>query len=111
MNSVILQHIEFVKLRKYLVLAILVSTAGLVHNRIIEVEEDFSQSELDHLSDYLNGFLAGLTLFQVRERLLEQMKVAKKAYDHLLEQALLLGKRLFLPSMTRMSSSRARPIF
>jgi len=95
MNSVILQHIEFVKLRKYLALAILVSTAGLVHNRIIEVEEDFSQSELDHLSDYLNGFLAGLTLFQVRERLLEQMKVAKKAYDHLLEQALLLGEKAF----------------
>lgn len=76
-------------------MAILVSTAGLVHNRIIEVEEDFSQSELDHLSDYLNGFLAGLTLFQVRERLLEQMKVAKKAYDHLLEQALLLGEKAF----------------
>ena len=95
MSSVILQHIEFVKLRRYLVLAILVSTAGLVHNRIIEVEEDFSQSELDHLSDYLNGFLAGLTLYQVRERLLEQMKVAKKAYDHLLEQALLLGEKAF----------------
>ena len=41
MNSVVLQHIEFVKLRRHLVLAILVSTAGLVHNRIIEVEEDF----------------------------------------------------------------------
>jgi heat-inducible transcriptional repressor len=95
MSSVILQHIEFVKLRKYLVLAILVSTAGLVHNRIIEVEEDFSQSELDHLSDYLNGFLAGLTLYQVREKLLEQMKVAKKAYDHLLEQALRLGEKAF----------------
>jgi heat-inducible transcriptional repressor len=95
MSSVILQHIEFVKLRRYLVLAILVSTAGLVHNRIIEVEEDFSQSELDHLSDYLNSFLAGLTLYQVRERLLEQMKVAKKAYDHLLEQALLLGEKAF----------------
>jgi len=95
MSSVVLQHIEFVKLRRYLVLAILVSTTGLVHNRIIEVEEDFSQSELDHLSDYLNSFLAGLTLYQVRERLLEQMKVAKKAYDHLLGQALLLGEKAF----------------
>ncbi|HMK75488.1 MAG TPA: heat-inducible transcriptional repressor HrcA [Thermodesulfobacteriota bacterium] len=95
MSSVILQHIEFVKLRRHLVLAILVSTAGLVHNRIIEVVEDFSQSELDHLSDYLNSFLAGLTLDQVRERLLEQMKVAKRAYDHLLEQALRLGEKAF----------------
>jgi heat-inducible transcriptional repressor len=95
MSSVVLQHIEFVKLRKHTVLAILVSTTGLVQNRIIEVEEDFSQSELDHLSDYLNSFLAGLTLLQVRERLLEQMRVAKNAYDRLLEQALKLGERAF----------------
>jgi len=58
MSTVVLQHIEFVKFKRHLVLAILVSTTGLVHNRIIEVEEDFSQSELDHLSDYLNSFLA-----------------------------------------------------
>jgi heat-inducible transcriptional repressor len=94
-NSVVLQHIEFVKLRRHVVLAILVSTTGLVYNRIIEVEEDFSQSELDHLSDYLNSFSAGLALYQVRERLLEQMRVAKNAYDHLLEQALKLGEKAF----------------
>jgi heat-inducible transcriptional repressor len=95
MSSVVLQHIEFVKLRRHLVLAILVSTTGLVHNRIIEVEEDFSQSELNHLSDYLNSFLTGLNLSQVRERLLEQMWVAKNAYDRLLDQALKLGEKAF----------------
>ena len=95
MSSVVLRHIEFVKLRRHLVLAVLVSTTGLVHNRIVEVDEDFSQSELDHLSDYLNSFLAGLTLYQVRERLLEQMRVAKNAYDRLLEQALKLGEKAF----------------
>jgi len=95
MNSVILQHMEFVKLRRYLVLAILVSTAGLVYNRVIEVEEDLSQSELDHLSDYLNCFLTGLTLYQVREKLLEQMRVEKGAYDRMLEQALKLGEKAF----------------
>jgi heat-inducible transcriptional repressor len=95
MSSVVLRHIEFVKSRRHLVLAILVSTTGLVHNRIVEVEEDFSQSELNHLSDYLNSFLAGLTLYQVREKLLEQMRVAKNAYDRLLEQALKLGEKAF----------------
>jgi heat-inducible transcriptional repressor len=95
MSSVVLRHVEFVKLRRHLVLAILVSTTGLVHNRIVEGEEDFSQSELDHLSEYLNSFLAGLTLYQVREKLLEQMRVAKNAYDRLLEQALKLGEKAF----------------
>ena len=95
MNSVVLQHMEFVKLRRHLVLAILVSTTSLVYNRVIEVEEDLPQSELDHLSDYLNSFLTGLTLYQVREKLIEQMRVEKGAYDRMLEQALKLGERAF----------------
>jgi heat-inducible transcriptional repressor len=93
MSSVLLQHIEFVRLKKYLVLAILVSTTGLVHNRMIEVNEDLSQSQLDRLSNYMSGLLTGLTLFQARERLLEQMRVEKNTYDRLLEQALKLGEK------------------
>jgi heat-inducible transcriptional repressor len=95
MSMVVLQHIEFVKLRKHLVLVLLVSTTGLVHNRLIEVEEDFGQSELDHLSDHLNRLLSGLSLHQVRETLLEQMRQEKSAYDHLLEQALHLDETAF----------------
>lgn len=95
MGLVMLQHIEFVKLRRYLALAILVSSTGLVQNRVIEMEEDLSQSELDHLSDYLNSLLTGLTLCQVREKLLEQMNVEKNAYDRMLEQALKLGEKAF----------------
>jgi heat-inducible transcriptional repressor len=95
MSSIVLKHIEFVKVKKHLVLAILVSTTGFVHNRVIEVEEDFSQSELDPISDYLNSLLAGLSLYQIRENLLEQMRLAKKAYDRLLEQVLLLGEKAF----------------
>ena len=95
MSMLVLQHIEFVKLRRHLVLAILVSTTGLVQNRIIEVEEDLSQSELDYLSDYMNGLLTSLALYQVREKLLEQMSVEKNTYDRLLEQAIKLGEKAF----------------
>jgi heat-inducible transcriptional repressor len=95
MGSVVLQHVEFVRLKRHLVLAILVTTTGLVHNRVTPVEEDFSQSELDDLSDYLNGLLTGLTLHQIREKLLEQMATEKNVYDRLLEHALRLGEKAF----------------
>jgi len=97
MGLVVFQHIEYVKLRRHLVLAILISTTGLVQNRVIEVEEDFSQSELDHVSDYLNSLLTGLTLYQVREKLMEQMRVERNVYNRLLEQALKLGEKAFSP--------------
>jgi heat-inducible transcriptional repressor len=95
MNGLMVQHIEFVKLRKHLILAILVTTTGLIHNRVIEVEEDFSQSELDRLSGYMNELLSGLTLFQVREHLMDQMSAEKGEYDHLFEQAFKLGEKAF----------------
>jgi heat-inducible transcriptional repressor len=95
LSQLILQHIEFVKLRKYLTLAILVSTTGIVQNRIIEMDEDLSQSDLDHLSNVLNGLLTGLTLNQVRETLLDQMNLEKNAYDHLFQQAIKLGEQAF----------------
>ena len=95
MNVVMFQHIEFVRLRKHLILAILVTTTGWVHNRIIEVEQEFPQSELDHLSDYMNGILTGLTLSQVREHLMEQMRVEKGEYDELFEHASRLGEMAF----------------
>lgn len=95
MGPVVLQHIEFVKLKRHVVLAILVSTTGWVYHRVIDVEDDFSQTELDDLSNHMSGLLTGLTLSQVRERLLEQMRTVKSHYDRLLEQALKLGEKAF----------------
>lgn len=97
MSLAVLQHIEFVRLRKYQVMAVLVSPTGLVYHRVIEMEEDFSQSELDHLSNYMNSFLTGLTLQQAREKLIDEMKVEKGIYDRLFAQALRLVQRALSP--------------
>jgi len=98
MSLAILQHIEFVRLKRHLVMAILVSLTGIVYHRVVEVEEDFSQSDLDHLSNYMNSFLTGLTLQQARERLIDQMMVEKSIYDRLFDQALSLAQKALSPS-------------
>ena len=98
MSLAVLQHIEFVRLKKHLVMAVLVSPTGLVYHRLVEVEEDFSQSELDHLSSYMNSFLTGLTLQQAREKLIEEMRVEKRIYDRLFAQALRLVQKALSPS-------------
>ncbi len=92
-SLVVLQHIEFVKLRRHWIMAVLVSPTGLVYHQVVEVEEDFSQSELDDLSDYMNSFMSGLTLQQAREILINQMKVEKSIYDRLFDQALRLVQK------------------
>jgi len=95
LSELVLQHIEFVKLRNNLTLAILVSTTGIVQNRIVEMDEDLSRSDLDHLSENLNRLLSGLTLRQVREKLFSQMRMEKHAYDRLFQQAIKLGGKTF----------------
>lgn len=94
-NLLVLKHIEFVKLRRRVALAILVSSTGIVQNRVIEMEEDLSQPDLDHLSDHLHTLLSGLTLKQVREKLFDQMRMEKHAYDRLFQQAIKLGGKAF----------------
>ena len=98
MSLAILQRVEFVKLKRHWVMAILVSPTGLVYHRVVEVEEDFSQSELDHLSAYMNSSLTGLTLQQARERLIDQMRVEKNIYDRLFDQALRLAQKALSPN-------------
>ena len=99
MSLAILQHVEFVRLKRHLVMAILVSPTGIVYHRVVEVEEDFSQPDLDHLSDYMNSFLTGLTLQQASERLIDQMMVEKSIYDRLFDQALRLAQKALSPNV------------
>jgi heat-inducible transcriptional repressor len=91
--ATILRHLEFVKLGGRRILAILVSQSGAVQNKIIETTEDFSGADLVRMSNYLNEILSGLTITQVRSRLLEEMENAKGRYDALLAKALLLSQQ------------------
>jgi len=49
-----LKHIDFVQLPDKRILVVLVSTASIVHNKVIRVSDEFTQDELDHTARYLN---------------------------------------------------------
>jgi heat-inducible transcriptional repressor len=95
MASTIFKHIQFIRLSVDQILAIFVTSTGAVQNRIIQMENNLSQDELDRISRYLNEMLEGLTLAQVRRRILKEMEGERIAYDHLMKQALKLGHRAF----------------
>ena len=89
----VLRHLEFVKLGGGRLLAILVTEHGMVHNKLVEVQEDFSGEDLVRMSNYLNSLLQGLPMTEVRRRLIEQMQSDKVTYDALLDRALRLSKQ------------------
>ncbi len=89
----VFRHIEFMKLGGKRVLAILVSRNGTVQNKIIETEEELPLDDLIRMSNYLNELLEGLTIAQVKSRILEEMRQEKVQYDHLMARALKLSQQ------------------
>jgi heat-inducible transcriptional repressor len=88
----VFRQMEFVKLSSRRILAILISQNGTVQNRLIQVDEEIHQEDLVRMANYLNDLLQGLTIAQVRERLLTEMQSEKVRYDTLMAQALALSE-------------------
>jgi heat-inducible transcriptional repressor len=89
------RHVDLVPLAHPRVLVVMVSSTGIVTNKVIEVEERLSREELQACANYLNEHFAGLALATVRQRLLELMQEEKALYDSLLKNVAALGERAF----------------
>lgn len=92
-TSNLFRQIEFVKLGSHKILTILVSCNGAVQNRIVETEQEFSHDDLVRMSNYLNSILEGLTIDQVRQKILVEMQSDKIRYDQLMSRALTLSEQ------------------
>lgn len=88
-----LRHIDFVRLTPPRVLVVLVSQSGIVSNKMVELDEDIAQEELQACANYLNAHFAGLPLAAIRQRLLELMREEKALYDTLIQRVVALGQR------------------
>jgi len=89
-----LDRLQFIHLRRGHVLVLQVSKDGLVQHRIIDADPDLTQKELTQISVFLNEKFSGLTLDEIRTRLLDEMRAEKDLYDRLLQKALELGRRV-----------------
>jgi heat-inducible transcriptional repressor len=90
-----LQQIEFVRLADRRILVITVSETGFVQDRVVRIEEETSQDDLDRTARFLTENFRGLTLPEVRASLLERMSEEKALYDRLLKTAILVCDRSF----------------
>lgn len=85
-----LQHIKFVNLADKRILVILVSEPNLVHHKVIQLEQPFSQDELDRTANYLNAEFAGKSLTAIRNEILGLMHDEKSLFDKMLQTAIIL---------------------
>jgi heat-inducible transcriptional repressor len=89
------RHVDIVPLGHPRILVVMVSSTGIVTHKVVEVEDRLSPSDLQACANYLNVHFAGMTLAEIRARLLELMKEEKALYDSLLQRVVALGERAF----------------
>jgi heat-inducible transcriptional repressor len=94
-STTVFKRIELVKMRGRQVLAIFVMESSLVQNKLITLDEELTQNDLQVISNYLNQEFSGQSLPAIRQQVLERMAEEKIQYDTLLQQAMKVGERTF----------------
>jgi heat-inducible transcriptional repressor len=89
------RHIDLVRLPHPRVLVVMVSSTGLVTHKVVELEEEIAQEQLQACANYLNTHFAGMTLSAIKARLLDLMRAEKSLYDSLLKSVIAIGERAF----------------
>jgi heat-inducible transcriptional repressor len=80
-NGQLLDRVELIELSDRRVLMILVTRDGTVHNRVVMMEEQVSQDELNSLRNYVNHHFRGWKLGDARRELLRRFEEERAAYD------------------------------
>jgi len=85
-----LEHIYFSRLGDHKILAVLVTRSGLVHDRLLRIEKELTQSDLDLAARYLNENFRGWTLDSLRGELRRQIDEQRNEFDRLTQSLKLL---------------------
>ena len=96
LKHTVCRHIDFIRLHNSKILVIFISESGLVHKRVIFLDEEISQDVLDKISKLITNELMGLSLSEIRKKLVKIIKTEKAQFDHLLAQAIKLSQQFFL---------------
>jgi heat-inducible transcriptional repressor len=89
----VLRQIELIPLTPGRVLAIAVTEAGLVHERLLSVDPALKRADLERFTNFLNSLLPGRLLGEVRGVLEAALREAREKRDELEQRAAELGKR------------------
>ena len=87
-----LRQIEFVPLAGGRFICILVTTDGRIENKLVQIEFPLEPGQLEWIHNYLNQLLEGLTLDEVRVRVLRELGEEKNRYDGMVAAALRLSQ-------------------
>lgn len=79
-----LEHVYFSRLTSGKVLAVVVTKAGVVHDRVLRMQQDIAQTELESAANYINSNFQGWTIESIRTELARRLEKERSEYDRLM---------------------------
>lgn len=79
-----LEHIHFSRLSPGRVLAVVVTKAGVVLDRVLGLDGDLTHTELETAARYLNENFHGWSIERIRQEIKQRIEIERGEYDHLM---------------------------
>ena len=76
-----IKHIEFIKLNSNQIMSIVANENGLVENRILDSNSNYSENTLKKVSNYLNSKHVGKTIDEIKKNISNEIKNSKLELD------------------------------
>ena len=80
-----LEHVHFSRQGPNKVLAVVVMKSGVVHDRMMRVQQDLTQTDLDTAANYINLHFRGWTVDKVKAELARRIEHERSEYDRLMQ--------------------------
>jgi heat-inducible transcriptional repressor len=80
-----LEHIHFSRLTTHRVLAVVVTRGGTVLDRVLQLDRDLDQGELEVAANFLNGNFRGWSIEKMRAEIARRMEEERSEFDRLMQ--------------------------
>jgi heat-inducible transcriptional repressor len=83
-----LNRIEMIKYRGDQLAVVMFTDEGIIKNKVVPIDPELSQKNLNRIASYINAEFSGLTLDEIRRRVLTEMARESAVCDNLIAEAL-----------------------
>jgi heat-inducible transcriptional repressor len=93
-----LEHVYFSRLAEQKILAVVVTKSGVVRDRVLRLEHDVPQADLDLAARYINDNFRGWTMEKLRGEIARRIDQERSEYDRLMNSVEMLYRQGALAS-------------
>lgn len=83
-DTMLFKEVEFVKLSSRTILAVFVTSSGMVHTRMVSTDEELAMSMLNSMKAYMNEKFSGIPFYALKQGILEDIQRDRERFSRLL---------------------------